>query len=106
MKIMTLLKQLFSPTATADLESIINNGAFLVDVRTPGEFADGHVKGSVNIPLDTVGAQITKFKNKKNIIVFCRSGARSGQAKNILQQHGITDVVNGGAWDYVNQYVK
>jgi len=103
---MTLLKQLFSPTATADLESIINNGAFLVDVRTPGEFADGHVKGSVNIPLDTVGAQITKFKNKKNIIVFCRSGARSGQAKNILQQHGITDVVNGGAWDYVNQYVK
>lgn len=103
---MTFLKQLFSGGATADLEAIVNKGAFLVDVRTPGEYADGHVKGSVNIPLDTVGTQISKFKDKKNIIVFCRSGARSGQAKNILQQHGITDVVNGGAWDYVNQYVK
>ncbi len=103
---MTLLKQLFSGTPTADLKSIIQEGAFLVDVRTTGEFADGHVKGSVNIPLDTVASQISKFKNKKNIIVFCRSGARSGQAKTILLQNGITDVLNGGAWDYVNQYVK
>lgn len=103
---MTLLKQLFSSTASNDLKSIIAEGAFLVDVRTPGEFADGHVKGSVNIPLDTVPAQISKFRNKKNIIVFCRSGARSGQAKNILQQNGIQNVVNGGAWDYVNQFVK
>lgn len=103
---MTFLKQLLTPTATADLEYLINGGAFLVDVRTPGEFADGHVKGSVNIPLNTVAAEISKFKNKKNIVVFCRSGARSGQAKSILQQNGITDVVNGGAWDYVNQYVK
>lgn len=103
---MNLLKQLFGGTATTDLKSIIDEGAFLVDVRTPGEFADGHVKGSVNIPLDTVPAQISKFKGKKNIVVFCRSGARSGQAKSILQQNGITDVINGGAWDYVNQYVK
>lgn len=103
---MNILKQLFSGTATSDLKSIIAEGAFLVDVRTPGEFADGHVKGSVNIPLDTVPAQISKFRNKKNIIVFCRSGARSGQAKNILQQNGIQNVVNGGAWDYVNQFVK
>lgn len=103
---MNLLKQLFSGTPTVDLKSIIEEGAFLVDVRTPGEFADGHVKSSVNIPLDKVASQIAKFKNKKNIIVFCRSGARSGQAKTILQQNGIIDVINGGAWDSVSQYVK
>ncbi|MGB4844646.1 MAG: rhodanese-like domain-containing protein [Ferruginibacter sp.] len=103
---MNFLKTLFGSSAGADLKSLIEEGAFLVDVRTVGEFADGHVKGSVNIPLNTVADQVSKFKNKKNIIVFCRSGARSGQAKNILQQHGITNVTNGGAWDYVNQYVK
>lgn len=103
---MNLLNQLFGGTAKADLKSVIDEDAFLVDVRTSREFAGGHVKGSVNIPLDKVSAQIAKFKNKKNIIVFCRTGARSTQAKNILQQHGITNVINGGSWDYVNKYVK
>jgi len=48
---------------------------------------------------------LTKFKGKKNIIVFCRSGNRSGQAKSILEQHGFTNVINGGAWDNVSQFV-
>jgi len=103
---MNLFKQLFGSTAAVDLTSVIAEGAFLVDVRTPGEFATGHVKGSVNIPLDTVASQLSKFENKKNIVVFCRSGARSGQAKSILQQNGFNNVINGGAWDHVNQFVS
>jgi len=103
---MNLFKQLFGSTATADLRSIIEEGAFLVDVRTAGEFANGHVKGSVNIPLDRVAGQLAKFKNKKNIIVFCQSGGRSVQAKNILEQNGITNVINGGGWNNVNKFVK
>ena len=103
---MNLFQRLFSSTPAVDLQSIIDEGAFLVDVRTPGEFAEGRVKGSVNIPLDKVQAQLAKFKNKKNIIVFCRSGARSSQAKNILQQNGFTNVVNGGTWNNVSQFVK
>lgn len=103
---MNLFQKLFSSEPAVDLQSIIEKGAFLVDVRTPGEFLDGHVKGSINIPLDSVPNQLAKFKNKENIIVFCRSGARSGQAKNILEQNGITNVINGGGWDYVNQFVK
>ena len=90
---------------TADLKSLINEGAFLVDVRTPGEFADGHVRGSVNIPLD-ITKEIAKFKDKKNIIVFCRSGNRSGMAKSLLEQQGITNVVNGGTWQHVAQFVQ
>lgn len=82
---------------TADkLAEIINGGAMLVDVRSPGEFKSGSVKGAVNIPLDSVTAQIAKFKGKENIVVFCRSGNRSGQAKMILERNGIQNVYNGG----------
>ena len=103
---MGLFSNLFGGGTTANLQSIIDDGAFLVDVRTPGEFAEGHVIGSVNIPLDKVTMELEKFKNKKNIIVFCRSGNRSGQAKTILEQQGIVNVTNGGTWEEVNQFVK
>jgi phage shock protein E len=103
---MGLLQQLFGGGQTADLKNIIEDGAYLVDVRTAGEFASGHVRGSVNIPLNTIPAQLSKFKNKKAIIVFCLSGGRSSQAKSILEQNGFTNVVNGGTWNHVNQYVN
>ena len=103
---MNIFQSLFGGGQTVGLKNVINEGAFLVDVRTPGEFAEGHVKGSVNIPLNTVASQLSKFKNKKNIVVFCRSGGRSSQAKSILNQKGFTNVVNGGTWHHVNQFVK
>lgn len=103
---MNLFQRLFSSAPAVDLKAIIDEGAFLVDVRTPGEFSTGHVKGSVNIPLDTIPRQLPKFKNKKNIIVFCRSGGRSSQAKNILQQNGFTNVINGGTWETVQRFVS
>jgi 3-mercaptopyruvate sulfurtransferase SseA len=53
---MNIFKQLFGSAETVDLGSIIKEGAYLVDVRTAGEFAGGHVKGSVNIPLDRVNS--------------------------------------------------
>lgn len=87
--------------STEELSEMVNNGAFLVDVRTPGEFAGGSAKGAVNIPLDQVTQQMAKFKNKSQIVVFCRSGNRSGQAKSILEQNGFKNVVNGGTWDTV-----
>ena len=103
---MNFFKQLFGGRVNADLKNIIAAGALLVDVRTPGEFAEGHVKGSVNIPLDRVQSQLATFKNRKNIIVFCRSGGRSSQAKSILEQNGFTNVVNGGTWNNVGQYIN
>jgi rhodanese-related sulfurtransferase len=103
---MNILKSLFGGGQTSDLKSIIEQGAFLVDVRTQGEFVGGHVKGSVNIPLDSIPAKLTKFNNKKNIIVFCQSGNRSGHAITILEQNGFTNVVNGGSWHHVNKFIK
>ena len=67
---MNIFQQLFSAGPKVDLKAKIEEGAFLVDVRSPAEFASGHVKGSVNIPLDRITLSIPKFKNKKNIIVL------------------------------------
>ena len=103
---MNIFKQLFGSAKNTDLKDIIEQGAFLVDVRTPAEFSRNPVKGSVNIPLDKIPAQLAKFKDKKDIVVFCLSGGRSSQAKSVLERHGFTNVINGGTCDYVNQFVK
>ena len=101
-----IFKNMFSKKDTTQMEKLIKEGAFLVDVRTPAEFAEGHVKGSTNIPLDQVANQLEKFKGKEQIIVFCRSGNRSGQAKMILEQNGIKNVTNGGTWQDVNEAIS
>lgn len=98
-----LIKSLFSSSVDTKLEEVIKNGAFLVDVRSPGEFASGSVEGAVNIPLDTIPDQLQAFKNKDAIVLFCRSGQRSGMAKNILEQNGLKNIHNGGTWQNVNQ---
>jgi phage shock protein E len=80
--------------------------AFLVDVRTPEEFAEGSVAGAVNIPLSEVANRIADFKGKKQMVVFCRSGSRSSQAIEILEKNGIVNVINGGSWQDVNNSIK
>jgi rhodanese-related sulfurtransferase len=89
-----------------NLARVVNDGAFLVDVRSSGEFANGNVKGSVNIPLDQLQNQMAKFKDKTNIVVYCRSGNRSSQAKSILERNGFTNVINGGTWQDVNAIIN
>jgi phage shock protein E len=104
--LMSMNLKLWAQSSEAGLQNMVRKGAFLVDVRTPQEFAQGHVQGSVNIPLDQVQSNLSQFKGKKNIVVFCRSGNRSTQAKRILDQNGIKNVYNGGTWMYVNQLKK
>ena len=82
------LKNLFGPGV--DYNQIYTKGATIIDVRTTGEFAGGHIKGSLNIPLDSVNSNIEKIKNMKQpIITCCASGMRSGSAKNMLKSKGI-----------------
>jgi rhodanese-related sulfurtransferase len=93
-------------SSSENLSELINNGAFLVDVRSPGEFAGGSAKGAVNIPLDEIASRADELNGKQEIVVFCRSGARSGQAKSVLEQKDFTNVTNGGTWESVNQLIK
>lgn len=101
-----MFKTMFSQNGSENLAEIINNNAFLVDVRSPMEFNDAKVKGSINIPLDQIQNHLAKFKGKNNIVVFCRSGARSSQAKSILDRNGIENVTNGGGYQTVQSLLK
>lgn len=100
-----LFKNLFGQKDNSQLKEIINQNAYLVDVRTPSEFSSGSADGAVNIPLDKIENQLQKFNNKKHIVVFCRSGNRSGQAKAILEKNGFQNVVNGGTWQNVQKVI-
>ncbi|WP_396137238.1 rhodanese-like domain-containing protein [Flavobacterium sp.] len=99
-------KAVIKKPTTQKVKPITKKETFYVDVRTPAEFAQGSVKGAVNIPLDQIEKQLAKFKGKKNIVVFCRSGSRSSKAKAILEQNGIINVTNGGSWEDVIEKMK
>ncbi|WP_264520887.1 rhodanese-like domain-containing protein [Flavobacterium sp. N1994] len=101
-----ILNKMFSTKGDINLAQIVNDGAFLVDVRSADEFAQGHLKGSVNIPLNQIPNFLSKFKGKKNIVVFCKSGGRSNQAKYILEHNGFTNVYNGGTWENVESLLN
>lgn len=99
-----ILKQLFGGGGVnQEIQQALDNGAIIVDVRTPAEFSSGHVKGSKNIPLNQIESQAKKIKGwKKPIVVCCASGMRSASAKGILAGHGI-EVYNAGSWASLNK---
>lgn len=73
-------------------------GATVVDVRTPDEYAQGHVPGSVNAPLAALPAGLDAVDRQRPVIVCCASGVRSEAAVGILRRAGYAEVVNGGSW--------
>ena len=88
---------------TEKIKDFVNKGAIIIDVRTPSEFQQGAIKGSKNIPLQTLKSQVNGLKNlNKPIITCCASGIRSGNAATILKAQGI-EVINGGGWQSLNQ---
>lgn len=98
-----LLKKLFG--GGGNYAELVAKGAVIVDVRTPSEFAAGHVKGSLNIPLNNLGAQLSRLNKSKPVIVCCASGMRSASAKGILQKNGF-EAYNGGSWMNLKKYSK
>ncbi len=93
-----VLKKLFGIGTAVDYSQLVKGGAIIIDVRTKAEFQGGHIKGSLNIPLDTIPNQLSKLNKEKTIITCCASGMRSAQAKSILKANGYTEVYNGGGW--------
>ena len=93
-----LLKNLFSLGPKVDYKELMQNGAQIIDVRTKVEYQQGHVKGSINIPLKNLSNHYSKLKKDKPIITCCASGMRSAQGKSILKANGFTEVHNGDGW--------
>jgi rhodanese-related sulfurtransferase len=93
------LKSLFAGTPKVDLAQLSQQGAIILDVRSPREFAGGHISGSLNIPVETLSRSLGKLKDKNRpIITCCASGSRSRIAANILKAQGYANVHNGGGW--------
>ena len=94
-----LLKKIFGLGPAVDMKELVQQGALIVDVRSPGEYAGGHIKGSINIPVEVLRQNLGKLKNKNQVIITCcASGMRSASAKSILKSNGYTVVHNGGGW--------
>ncbi len=76
--------------ATAQAEQVV------IDVRTPAEFAEGHVEGAVNIPFDTIlkGVDQHDIKKDDDLVLYCRSGRRAGIALDNLKTAGFEKVIN------------
>ena len=81
-----------------DIHEIIKDpGTQLIDVRSPAELYEIAIEGAVNIPMDQVPERIEEFRAMEgDIVVFCRSGARSESVKQYLTQNGVKNVINGG----------
>jgi rhodanese-related sulfurtransferase len=92
------LKTIFGLGKPINFSELVKNGATIVDVRTKGEYQGGHIKGSINIPLDTLRGSLSKLKKGRPIITCCASGMRSASAKSILKSSGFTEVYNAGNW--------
>lgn len=93
------LKNLFGFGPKTDYAQLVKDGAVILDVRSRGEYESGHIKGSINIPVDQLRNNFNKLKNKnKPIITCCASGMRSSSAKGLLKANGYLEVYNGGAW--------
>jgi rhodanese-related sulfurtransferase len=70
--------------------------AFLLDVRTPEEFAEGHAEGARNIPVQELAARFGEVPAGRPVVVYCRSGGRSASAGALLSQRGVEVYDAGG----------
>jgi phage shock protein E len=100
------LEKLLGFPDSDEIAKLIEDGAEIIDVRTPSEFKSGHMEGSINIPLDTIDRQIKKIRAANSpIITCCRSGQRSGIAEKLLKNRGI-EAYNGGSWGNVQKIAR
>ena len=89
-------------TGGSSLKDALRKGAVIIDVRTPQEFDNGKVPGSINIPVDRIAANAERIKNMHKPVIFCcEAGFRSRTAAHIMKEHGLKDVYAGGNWEKV-----
>jgi len=103
---MGLFRRIFGLAPKTDYAQLAAEGAVILDVRTNAEFNSGHIKGSLNIPVQNLQANLFKLKKDAIIITCCASGMRSASAKNILKSHGFSSVHNGGGWSSLKNKIE
>jgi len=106
MAILESIKEILGFGPKVDFKQLLQSGGIIIDVRTRGEYQGGHIKGSINIPLQNLPSQLAQIKKGKAVITCCASGARSASAKRFLISNGFTDVHNGGGWMSLNYQIQ
>ncbi len=88
-----------SACATTAEPTVLDPATVVIDVRTPAEFASGHLEGAVNIDVQSADfdARISELDTAGDYFVYCRSGNRSGQAIDRMEDLGFSDLTNGGS---------
>jgi phage shock protein E len=88
-------------TPAAEISSVLADGAVVVDVRSPDEFAAGHVTDALNIDVDSENfeAKVDALDKGRTYVVYCRTGSRAAEAIETMADLGFTALVNGGAFD-------
>jgi phage shock protein E len=100
---LTFIKEMLGLGPKTDYKALKAQGAIVVDVRTPQEYKQGHYKGAINIPLDRLSRELSGLhKKQKPVILYCRSGSRSGMAKSMLRSAGI-EAYNAGSLGSVSR---
>lgn len=100
------LKKLLGIGPSVNFKDLVAGGAQIIDVRTKSEYQSGHIKGSVNIPLQSLSGNLSKIKKDKPVITCCASGMRSASARSILKSNGFVEVYNGGGWSGLNSKIS
>ena len=100
------LKTLFGMGPKTDFQKMKKEGAIIVDVRSKEEYRQGHIPGSLNIPLDTLQNNLKLLKPNNSVITCCASGMRSRMAISILKKNGFINVFNAGNWSQLNKIIN
>lgn len=84
---------------------MIDDGAVLIDVRTPEEFQAGHLPNALNVPYEQIlqGAQMYQLKLESPVVLYCRSGRRSGIAQQAMEKAGFKAAYNGGGFEMLKK---
>jgi rhodanese-related sulfurtransferase len=80
-----------------EAQRLVRSGAILVDVRSREEYGAGHVPGAINLPVQELPQRMSELPRDKPLVLYCRSGHRSGRATELLRQAGYGGVHNLGA---------
>lgn len=97
--ILFLVMKKMGQVSAEQARKLVEEGAIIIDVRSPSEYADGHIRDAINLPLDSIGSRIEQVVKDRHqpILVYCLSGTRSGIAKRILRGRQYLNVHNLGS---------
>jgi len=98
-----LLRRLGGRAPADVVRAKLDEGAYVVDVRTVEEYRSGAYRGAINIPLQALARRVHEVPRDRPVVVYCASGMRSGAAARLLRKAGLSDVVNAGGLAHMPQ---